>query len=35
MAMMVWYLDLQLPVHSVPLTTEVVNLSPVQGYNIM
>jgi hypothetical protein len=27
-AMIVWYLDLQLPVQSVPITTKVVSLNP-------
>jgi hypothetical protein len=27
----VWYLDLQLPVQSVPITTKVVSLNPVHG----
>jgi hypothetical protein len=27
----VWYLDLQLPVQSVPITTKVVSLNPVLG----
>jgi hypothetical protein len=27
----VWLLDLQLPVQSVPITTNVVNLNPVHG----
>jgi hypothetical protein len=39
MVLIVWYLDLQLPVQSVHLTTEVVSLNPVQAkctrYNIM
>jgi hypothetical protein len=26
-----WYLDLQLPVQSVPITTKVVSYNPVQG----
>jgi len=29
--MIVWYLDLQLPVQSVPITTEVVSLNPAHG----
>ena len=29
--MIVWYLDLQLPVQLVPITTEVVSLNPVHG----
>ena len=29
--MVVWYLDLQLPVQSVPITTKVVSLNPVHG----
>ena len=37
MAVIVWKLDLQLPVHSVPITTDVVSLNLDQGevYNIM
>jgi len=35
----VWYLDLPLPMQSVPITTRVVSLNPVQArctrYNIM
>jgi hypothetical protein len=27
----VWYVDLQLPVHSVPITTKVVGSNPVHG----
>jgi len=27
----VWYLDLQLPVQSVPITTEVVSSNPAHG----
>jgi hypothetical protein len=36
-AMIVWYLDLQLPMQSVPITTDVVSLNLDQGnvYNIM
>ena len=35
--MIVWYLDLQLPMQSVPITTDVVNsnLDQGEGYNIM
>jgi hypothetical protein len=37
--MIVWYLDLQLPMQSVPITTEVVSSNPAQmrctQYNIM
>ena len=38
--MIVWLLDLQLPVQSVPITTDVVSLNPAHGevywiYNIM
>jgi hypothetical protein len=29
--MIVWYLDLQLPVQSVPLTTNIVRSNPVHG----
>ena len=29
--MIVWYLDFQLPVQSVPVTTNVVSLNPVHG----
>jgi hypothetical protein len=29
--MIVWYLDLQLSVQSVPITTKVVSLNPVPG----
>ena len=29
MVMIVWLLDLQLPVHSVPITTKVVSSNPV------
>ena len=37
MAMNVWYLDLQLPMQSVPITTDAVSLNLDQGkvYNIM
>jgi hypothetical protein len=37
MAVIVWKLDLQLPVQSVPITTDVVSLNLDQGevYNIM
>jgi hypothetical protein len=39
MIMIVWLLDLQLPVQSVPITTNVVSLNPAHGectrYNIM
>jgi hypothetical protein len=31
MVVIVWLLDLQLPVQSVPITTEVVNSNPVHG----
>jgi hypothetical protein len=31
MAVIVWYLDLQLPVLSVPIATEVVSLIPAQA----
>jgi hypothetical protein len=31
MVMIAWQLDLQLPVQSVPITTEVVSLNPVHG----
>jgi hypothetical protein len=36
-AMIVWLLDLQLPMHSVPITTDVVSSNRDQGevYNIM
>ena len=36
-AMIVWYLDLQLPKQSVPITTDVVSLNLDHGevYNIM
>jgi hypothetical protein len=36
-AMIIWYLDLQLPMQSVPITTDVVNLNLDKGevYNIM
>jgi hypothetical protein len=37
--MIIWYLDLQLPMQSVPITTEVVSSNPTQmrctQYNIM
>ena len=29
--MIVWWLDLQLPVQSVPITTQVVSLNPIHG----
>jgi hypothetical protein len=37
MAVIVWKLDLQLPLQSVPITTDVVSLNLDQGevYNIM
>jgi hypothetical protein len=37
MAVIVWYLDLQLPMQSVPITTDFVGLNLDQGemYNIM
>ena len=37
MAVIVWYLDLQLPVQSVHITTDIVSLNLDQGkvYNIM
>jgi len=37
MAVIVWYLDLHLPMQSVSITTDVVSLTPAQGeaYNIM
>jgi len=37
MAVIVWYLDLQLPMQSVPITTDDVSLNPAQGevYNII
>jgi hypothetical protein len=37
MAMVVWYLDLQLPMQSVPITTDVVSSNPAQGevFNIV
>ena len=39
MVMIVWYLDLQLPWQSVPITTDVVSMNLVQTrytrYNIM
>jgi hypothetical protein len=31
MVVVVWYLDLQLPVQSVPVTTNVVSSNPVHG----
>ena len=31
MVVIVWYVDLQLPVHSVPITTKVVGSNPVHG----
>ena len=33
----IWQLDLQIPMQSVPITTDVVNLNPAQAtrYNIM
>ena len=31
MGMIVWKLDLQLPVQSVPITTKVLSLNPVHG----
>jgi hypothetical protein len=31
MVMIVWYLDLQLPVQSVPITTNVTNSNPAHG----
>ena len=31
MVMIVWKLDLQLPMQSVPITTKVVSLNPVHG----
>jgi hypothetical protein len=36
-AVIVWYLDLQLPMQSVPITSDVVGSTPTQGevYNIM
>ena len=36
-AVVVWYLDLQLPMQSVPITTDVLSLNLDQGevYNIM
>jgi len=30
-AVIVWYLDLQLPMQSVPITTNVVSSNPVRG----
>jgi hypothetical protein len=39
MVVTIWYLDIQLPVQSLPITTNVVNLNPANGrctrYNIM
>ena len=39
MVEIVWFLDVQLPVKSVPITTEVASLNPTQEicspYNIM
>jgi hypothetical protein len=39
MIMIIWYLDLQQPLQSVPIATEVVRLNPAHerctGYNIM
>jgi hypothetical protein len=37
MVMIAWYLDLQLPMQSVPITTDIVSLNLDQGevYNIM
>ena len=32
--MIVWYFDLQLPVHSVPITTNVVSSNPAHGSSI-
>ena len=29
--MIIWYLDLQLPVQSVPITTRVVSSNPIHG----
>jgi hypothetical protein len=31
MVLIVWLLDLQLPVQSVPITTNIVSLNPVHG----
>jgi len=31
MVVIVWYMDLQLPMHSVPITTNVVNSNPAHG----
>ena len=31
MAVIIWYLDLQLPVQSVPITTKVVSSNPTHG----
>jgi hypothetical protein len=31
MVMLIWYLDLQLPVQSVPITTKVVSSNPAHG----
>jgi hypothetical protein len=30
-AVIVWYVDLQLPVQSVPITTKVVSSNPIHG----
>jgi hypothetical protein len=37
MAVIVWWLDLQLPMQSVPINTDVVGSTPAKGevYNIM
>jgi hypothetical protein len=37
MAVIVWYLDLHLPMQSLSITTDVVSPTPAQGevYNIM
>jgi hypothetical protein len=32
-AVIVWYVDLQLPVQSVPITTKVVSSNPIHGEN--
>jgi hypothetical protein len=36
-AVIVWWLDLQLPMQLMPITTDVMGLTPAQGevYNIM
>ena len=36
-AVIIWWLDLQLPMQSVPITTDVMGSTPAQGevYNIM